>query len=406
MPDQYPSDIPAPSAWRRHFKRILERLSGPTLSVIAHAVLIMVVLTRCSGTANTRPEETFEASLDASVDELLLDELEPELDDTPLADYEIADMAIPEPGMAAPVEVLDVTEDLAVQDNESPLTLLSVAAGAVLQDNSVSSLQLQRKAASAFGFDKNIKGDLIGTMYDLKRNGAGHDRPADFYADLHALVKERFAKKALKNYYRIPKQLYLSQLFLPYVKADTGPAAFGVGELMEPTKWIIHYTGQFQAPLAGRYRFVGEFDDVIIVFVDGEVVLEAGWGDNVTGWKPKDHVGEHKCYTTHALVYGNWLELNGLEPHRIDMVIGENPGGWLGGLLLLEQEGRPYAMDEKGRPVLPLFTVQPPTPEALAAMRSIPGWRFDEQHVPIMGVRRDRLASRTPDTNDVVVTIQ
>ena len=104
-------------------------------------------------------------------------------------------------------------------------------------------------------------------------------------------------------------------------------------------------------------------------------------------------------------MYGEWVDLQALNPHRIDIVIGENPGGWVGGLLMLQQEDREYATDVKGRPILPIFTVQPLTPEELKIMHSVPGWRFDD-HVPIMGVRQERLAANTSDTNDIVVLVE
>jgi hypothetical protein len=95
-----------------------------------------------------------------------------------------------------------------------------------------------------------------------------------------------------------------------------------------------------------------------------------------------------------------------LNPQRIDIVVGENPGGYVGGLLMLQQEDMPYAKDTKGRPVLPIFTVQPLTPIELTTLRSVPGWKFDEQHVPIMGVRQERLLSKASDTNEVTVIIR
>ena len=80
-------------------------------------------------------------------------------------------------------------------------------------------------------------------------------------------------------------------------------------------------------------------------------------------------------------------------------------GGWVGGLLMLQEEGREYASDAKGRPVLPIFTVQPLTPEDLKIMHSVSGWRFDE-HTPIMGVRQERLAAGAGDTDEVVVVVE
>ena len=390
-------------SWR--LKRVLERLEGPAVSMAVHILIVFLLITHCVGT-RTKPATEFEVTmLDPSADDTVLDALELEPKDELQSEDFVTDMEIPDPGIAEAVQAVDVSDSLAIHDNESPLELMMPAGSGLMLDNSVSSLQLQRSAKTAFGFDKNIKGDLVGTMYDFKRDASKRPRGADYYADLRRVVGERFSKKVMKDFYRVPKQLFLTHLFLPYVKAETGPEAFGAGGLMEPTKWIIHYTGQIQTLLAGRFRFVGEFDDIVIVFVDGKVVLEAGWGDHVAEWRPTDNVGKHLCYTTHPLVYGDWVDLQALQPHRIDIVVGENPGGWVGGLLMLQEEGREYASDAKGRPVLPIFTVQPLTPEDLKIMRSVSGWRFDE-HTPIMGVRQERLAAGVGDTDEVVVVVE
>lgn len=383
------------------------------LSLLAHVFVIWLLISHLSGT-NPHPTAAYEVHLmDTAAEELTLDTSESEppdesIPDGPTQEENPVGMGIASaPGPVEAGEALKVGDSsITMLDNDSPLELEGVYGSPVLLDNSASSLQLQRTAKSAFGFENNIKGDLIGTMYDLKRDGSERPRNVDYYADLRGLVEERFSKKALKSFFRVPKQLFLSHLFLPYVKAETGPEAFGVGDLMEPNQWIIHYAGQIQAPLAGRYRFVGEFDDIVIVFIDGEVVLEAGWGDRVTSWKPKDNVGKDLCYTTHPLVYGDWVEMRPLNPQRIDIVVGENPGGYVGGLLMLQQEDRQYATDAKGRPILPVFTVQPLTPVELTTLHSVPGWKFDDEHVPIMGVRQERLLSKAADTNEVTITIQ
>lgn len=378
------------------------------LSLLVHILVIWLLISRLTGTDSNSTAVYEVRVMDTSAEDLMLDTPELEPSDESMEEEIPMESSLssgPEPVDA--YDALEVGDSLiAMMDNDSLLELEGIHGSQVLLDNTASSLQLQRKAKSAFGFENNIKGDLIGTMYDLKRDGSDRPRNVDYYTDLRGLVEQRFSKKALKSFYRVPKQLFLSHLFLPYVKAETGPEAFGVGDLMEPTKWIIHYTGQIQAPLAGRYRFVGEFDDIVIVFVDGKVVLEAGWGDRVTSWKPKDNVGKDICYTTHPLVYGDWLEMRPLNPQQIDIVVGENPGGYVGGLLMLQQEDMQYAKDPKGRPVLPIFTVQPLTPVELATLHSVPGWKFDEQHVPIMGVRQERLLSKASDTNEITVTIQ
>ena len=159
--------------------------------------------------------------------------------------------------------------------------------------------------------------------------------------------------------------------------------------------------------MAGRCRFVGDFDDILLVFVNGQLVLEAGWGEPVSGWQPRENVGAHMSYTTHPLVYGDWVELMPLKPARIDIVIGENPGGWMGGMLLVEQEGRTYQRDTSGRAILPLFALQPLMEEEQAALRQFPGFAIEER-TPVMGIRSDMafLQKAKASNDEVKVTVE
>ena len=138
-------------------------------------------------------------------------------------------------------------------------------------ETGLSSAQLERAGGGAalFGYDKRAEGDLVGTLYDLKRDGNGGNRECDYTRDVRSLVEARFSPKALKGFYRVPKPLYLSRLLLPYTAAGEAPKVFGVEGKMDARQWIIHYTGRFQHYLPGRYRFAGDFDDILLVFVDG-----------------------------------------------------------------------------------------------------------------------------------------
>jgi hypothetical protein len=56
------------------------------------------------------------------------------------------------------------------------------------------------------------------------------------------------------------------------------------------------------------------------------------------------------------LVFGDWIDLKAGEVVDISIGIGERPGGKVGFVLQVEQEGVTYERDAKGRKVLPLFT--------------------------------------------------
>lgn len=375
----------------------------PLLVLALHAAVVGLICLATEKTSRAPENQAIEVTVvDPEVLELDLTDLEQTPEDMTEPD-EAFDFTIPEPEVFAEEAAPEVEEFSAIPPVESPVIL----SGFTLMDSSLSEVQLKRGAGSHFGFDECARGDLTGTLYDLKRNGAGQSRAVDFTRDMRALVEARFSNKALKQFYRVPKPLYLSHLLQPYIPAEQGPEAFGVGKLMEPRQWIVHYTGQFQCLMAGRYRFVGDFDDILLVFVNGRLVLEAGWGEPVSDWRPQENVGTDLCYTTHPLVYGDWVELLPLKPTRIDIVIGENPGGWMGGLLLVEQEGRTYQRDAAGRAVLPLFALQPLTETERASLRQFPGFAIEER-TPIMGIRSDMafLEKAKASNDEVKVTVE
>jgi len=393
-------------ARRLRRERIMTRIRHgvePLLVLALHAAVVGLIFLATEKTSRAPENQAIEVTVvNPEVLELDLTDLELTSEDMTEPD-EAFDFAIPEPEMFA-TESLPAVEDFsAIAPIDSPVIL----SGFTLMDTGLSEAQLNRGAGSHFGFDECARGDLTGTLYDLKRNGANQARAVDFTRDLRGLVEARFSSKALKQFYRVPKPLYLSHLLQPYIPAEQGPEAFGVGKLMEPRQWIVHYTGQFQCLMAGRYRFVGDFDDILLVFVNGRLVLEAGWGEPVSDWRPQENVGTDLCYTTHPLVYGDWVELLPLKPTRIDIVIGENPGGWMGGLLLVEQEGRTYRRDAAGRAVLPLFALQPLTETEQASLRQFPGFAIEER-TPIMGIRSDMafLEKAKASNDEVKVTVE
>ena len=382
-------------------ERIMTRIRHgvePLVVLALHAAVLGLIWLAADKTSRKPDTQQIEVTV-VDAEKLELDLTDPEWtpEDSSEPD-ETFDFAIPEPEMFEAEAAPEIQEFSAIPPVESPVIL----SGFTLMDSGLSEAQLKRGAGSHFGFDECARGDLTGMLYDLKRNEAGQNRAVDFTRDLRGLVEARFSRKALKEFCRIPKPLYLSHLLQPYIPAEKGPEAFGAGKLMEPRQWIVHYTGQFQCLMAGRYRFVGDFDDILLVFVNGQLVLEAGWGESVSGWQPRENVGTHLCYTTHPLVYGDWVELAPLKPARIDIVIGENPGGWMGGLLLVEQEGRTYQRDASGRAILPLFALQPLTETEQASLRQFSGFAIEER-TPVMGIRSDMaFLNNTNAANDEI----
>ena len=273
----------------------------------------------------------------------------------------------------------------------SPVSL-SVPVGLVRKSITIPGLG-RTGLGSAFGSTNQIKGDLVGGLYDFKRDAKGNPRTPNYWEDLRRMVTGKLSDRAVRDFYKVPKNIYLSHLFVPYTKAETGPEAFGVGGLMEPKAWVAHYCGIIQPPSSGSYRFVGDFDDVLIVMIDGRIVLEVTWDTpgsvgGITGWKPTDYVDKHRCFTSRSLVYGDWVELKNTETRRIDVLVGERPGGMIGGVLLVEKQGANYEKESNGRPILPVLAVSLLSPQERDRLANHNGFAFDKK-VLMMGVSGD-----------------
>jgi hypothetical protein len=324
------------------------------------------------------------------------------------------DEQLPSESMDVGVSSISFPVQSAVQDvgdvapTPSP-AMLSQQAGLVRTGIIIPGLGRAGAAGPGFGSTNGIKGDLTGVLYDLKRDGKGDARVPNYWEDVRRMVGGRLSERAVRDFYRVPKSVYLSHLFVPYTQAETGPASFGVGGLMEPKAWVAHYRGLIQPPGNGSYRFVGDFDDLLIVMIDGRVVLEVTWDNpgnvgGVTGWKPKENVGPHRCFTSRNFVYGDWVELRNTETRRIDILVGERPGGMIGGVLLVQREGATYEKEANGRPVLPVFAVSLLSPQERERIANFKGLAFD-RNIVMMGVTGDGASRKTAlvDENDIPV---
>ncbi len=240
--------------------------------------------------------------------------------------------------------------------------------------------------------------DMVGRMIDLKKDGAGKPRNANFRADVKKLLDADFSAEALAEFHCPTNRLYLNKLVVPAQPAEDGPKAFGCETDVEPRRWIAHYEGRLNPQHSGTYRFVGHFDDLLVVKVDGECVLDAYWPmhdvykrggvSEITGWKPDTGAPEferHASFSGQNLTYGDWIVLEAGKPVRIDLVIGEEPGGVVGGVLLLEEMGRDYATDANGRKILPPFSTSRLSPDEKESLATFAQYRISTE-APVMNL--------------------
>ncbi len=222
--------------------------------------------------------------------------------------------------------------------------------------------------ASFFGRTGDSEAGLLGQFYDLKQDRDGNPTPfenneAAYAAAINDAAARRFNYTSLRKYYQARQQMTFTYLAVPRLAAEEGPKAFAVEKEVQPTAWFVHYSGRVTAPSVGPWRFVGLFDDALVVYVNGKPVLDGSWYPLVDyGGEPDPEIrqllpggpplteGPRRPYA------GKWVKLD--KDVRLDIIIGERPGGLVGGVLCIEKQGEKYDTHEDGAPILPLFTTK------------------------------------------------
>ena len=248
-----------------------------------------------------------------------------------------------------------------------------------------------------FGFEMDLFGggrgsgnELIGTFYDLKQSSKGE--PTDMDNDKYLEVIDRFLsswnENGLKRYFQAPRNKYAVAFWMPNMRAEEAPKAYGVSDSVKPKQWLALYKGQISAPETGKYRFCGFADDVLYVRVKRRLVLDACWPDiqgRVSGWKSDDENSGKFDLSTGKMIIGDWINLTKDTPVDIEILIGERPGGYFLCHLMIEQQGKTYQMIGD-RPILPVFRTKEIPDELAAQMKVNPRWATLDG--PSMGVLR------------------
>lgn len=120
------------------------------------------------------------------------------------------------------------------------------------------------------------------------------------------------------------------------------------------------------APEDGVFHFVGAGDDLLLVGFDNRLVLDGCYFD-ITNFQPVGrYTGFRFSNTKKGLVKGLAVTVEKGKSYPIDIVIGEQPGGKMGAVLLMEKEGVTYQKSAEGIPILPLFRMGNTPPPASA----------------------------------------
>ena len=190
-----------------------------------------------------------------------------------------------------------------------------------------------------FGFrEKKGGGSLVGYLYDFKQSREHKPTGMDvgrYGAELMKFCAGDWNEAHLSEYFKSPKPLYLTQVFIPDMIADEAPKAFDVDKgahKVEPKMWAALYKGKVIAPFTGAFRFVGFADDVLEVRFAGKHVLSAGCHP-MGAPSEKKYVydflegGRQGWYAGMGDRVGPAISVEQGKEYDLEILIGEEPGG-------------------------------------------------------------------------------
>lgn len=238
-------------------------------------------------------------------------------------------------------------------------------------------------------FGKQGGGGLVGNFYDLKNDkkkkvttlgkfyiasSSIGQRLPEYAKFIKSKAKAGFKQSDFSKYYMSETQLSFTNLVMPSnTSADEAPTAFQA-KGVDPSGWVVVYEGKIGKPSSGssKVRFVGMFDDFLFVYINGKLALNGACISANSFGLPMDEPKEGaQMRGSMPLRVGDWVNIkNGTD---IKIVVGESPGGHMGGGLFIEQEGVDYKPDGEGGKILPPFTTEPLGVEEIERLEKIVG---------------------------------
>jgi hypothetical protein len=216
--------------------------------------------------------------------------------------------------------------------------------------------------ATLFGNTSPLAGALEGTFIDFKQDRYRENPPNEGWMQAGKDFLRNYRIREFRKFFNAPQKLYATHFYIPLMNADEAPRAYGVENLVEPSKWVAVYQGKFRSVTGGEFRFVGTADDILIVGVEGKTVLSAGFTEsNPENWEPREaprFSGPPVSEYLPKLTVGDWFKLPAGEPVDLTVTIGEMPGGEFASYLFIEEKGVQYETTAEGRPILPVFKLK------------------------------------------------
>lgn len=234
------------------------------------------------------------------------------------------------------------------------------------------------------GLGTSVKADnaFIGRFWDFKKTPAGApSKLKDQAANRQVLdIMSKFYNTGWNTsvfapYCEAKTKLYSSCFYLPNCMDQEASNAYDPKKRMglKPSRWVALYRAQVQAPVSGRFRFVGAGDSVLAVRFDGRNVLCCGFHDlktstwngfhelsNPDAHKGKDVIKYESCdYWNEqfgGFVAGETFDVKAGQWYEMQVLVSEIGGGNFGFCLLIDdvdEEGGKTTED--GLPLYQLF---------------------------------------------------
>ena len=199
--------------------------------------------------------------------------------------------------------------------------------------------------------------DFEGTLYDFKRTRRGTLAIMDG-TQMLLLVKDFLVddwnENVFARYYRSPKKLFATTIFLPSITSHKGPTAYGESD-MGAYWYLLHYKGKIVHPKGGRFRFHFVGDNLMFIRLNGKLfgdfarMAEMSAGFEKTSFVTPYHMGHWPAYRT------KWFDLEPGVPLDMEVLFGETDGGSFSAAIAVEQEGVTYPSNIDNAPMFPIF---------------------------------------------------
>ncbi len=141
---------------------------------------------------------------------------------------------------------------------------------------------------SGMGSNAPAKSAFLGQLWDFKKTRDNRDSNYSGAANsaydrevlsiLSRFYNDRWQKSIFAPYRRLPTRLFSTAFYMPNCLETEAMHAYDPeGRYkLQSGRWVAIYTARVQAPVSGRFRFVGIADSVMAVRFNGKNVLECG----------------------------------------------------------------------------------------------------------------------------------